>query len=251
MNRFLTCTALGLVLGMTPALAQQPRADDAENPPALEQPAAPEAVPSEPAAPSDPAAPVPGDTSEMTPSQPDAALPQSSEAPSAAEPAAPPSSSADAPQSIDPAAPPSSSAEAPQSIEPAAPKTAESSGGTQFLLKQESSDYLASNLIGKSVYNSQDEVIGDINDLVSDESGKIVGVLLGSGGFLGIGEKDVAIRFEELKLARDENNDVKVIANLDQEMLASAPDYEKLSEKSVSVGASGENSDQRGSSQTY
>ena len=235
MNRFLTCTALGLVLGMTPALAQQPPADDAENPPALEQPAAPEAVPSEPAAPSDPAAPVPGDTSEMAPSQPDATLPQSSEAPPAAEPATPPSSSADAPQAI----------------EPAAPKSAEASGGTQFLLKQESDDYLASNLIGKSVYNSQDEVIGDINDLVSDESGKIVGVLLGSGGFLGIGEKDVAIRFEELKIARDENNDLKVIANLDQEMLASAPDYEKLSEQNVSVGASGESSDQRGSSQTY
>jgi sporulation protein YlmC with PRC-barrel domain len=236
MNRFLTCTALGLVLGLTPALAQQPPTDDAANPLALEQPAVPEAVPSEPAAPSDPAAPVPGDTSEMTPSQPDAALPQSSEAPKAVEPGASPSSSAEA---------------APQSIEPAAPKTAEAAGGTQFLLKQESGDYLASNLIGKSVYNSQDEVIGDINDLVSDESGKIVGVLLGSGGFLGIGEKDVAIRFEELKLARDENNDIKVIANLDQETLASAPDYEKLSEQAVSVGASDEKSDQRGSSQTY
>jgi hypothetical protein len=235
MNRFLTCTALGLVLGMTPALAQQAPADDAANPPALEQPVAPEAVPSEPAAPSDPAAPVPGDTSEMAPSQPDATLPQASEAP----------------QSIEPATPPSSSAEAPQSIEPAAPKSAEASSGTQFLLKQESGDYLASNLIGKSVYNSQDEVIGDINDLVSDESGKIVGVLIGSGGFLGMGEKDVAIRFEELKLARDENNDVKVIANLDQDTLASAPDYEKLSEQAVSVGASGEASDQRGSSQTY
>jgi hypothetical protein len=238
MNRFLTCTALGLVLGLTPALAQQPPADDAANPPALEQPAQPEAVPSEPAAPSDPAAPVPGDTSEMAPSQPDATLPQSSEAP----------------QSIEPAAPPSSSAEAPQSIEPAAPKSADAadaSGGTQFLLKQESGDYLASNLIGKSVYNSQDEVIGDINDLVSDEGGKIVGVLLGSGGFLGIGEKDVAIRFEELKLARDENNDIKVIVNLDQETLAAAPDYEKLSEQAVSVGASDDKSDGRGSSQTY
>jgi hypothetical protein len=221
MNRFLSCTALGLVLGLTPALAQQPPADDAANPPALEQPAAPEAVPSEPSTPSDPAEPVPGDTSEMAPA-PDANLPQSSEAPPAAE----------------PATPPSSSAEAPTSIEPAAPKSAEASGGTQFLLKQESGDYLASSLIGKSVYNSQDEVIGDINDLISDEGGKIVGVLLGSGGFLGLGEKDVAIRYEELKLARDENNDVKVIANLDQDMLASAPDYEKLSEQNVSVGAS-------------
>ena len=48
---------------------------------------------------------------------------------------------------------------------------------------------LASNLIGQSVVNSQDESIGDINDLVTDESGKVIAVLVGSGGFLGLGEK--------------------------------------------------------------
>lgn len=234
MNRFLTCTALGLVLGLTPALAQQPPADDAANPPALEQPSQPEALPSEPSQPSDPAAPIPGDTSEMTPSQPDAGLPQSSEAP-LSEPSSPPS------------------AEAPQSIEPAAPKSAEAQSGTQFLMKQESGDYLASSLIGKSVYNSQDEVIGDINDLVTDESGKFVAVLIGHGGFLGMGEKDVAIRFEDLKLTRDEDNDIKVIANMSEDTLASAPDYEKLSEQNVSVGASDGDDvrDQKGGSETY
>ena len=125
--------------------------------------------------------------------------------------------------------------------------------GTQFLMKQESGDYLASSLIGKSVYNSQDEVIGDINDLVTDESGKFVAVLIGHGGFLGMGEKDVAIRFEDLKLTRDEDNDIKVIANMSQDTLASAPDYEKLSEQNVSVGASDSDDvrDQKGASETY
>jgi hypothetical protein len=224
MNRLLTCTALGLVLGLAPALAQ----DDTQAPPAaVEQPALPsEAVPSEPSQPSDPAAPIPGDTSEA----PNPALPPAAEAPES-EPALP---SAEAPSS-EPASPPS--AEAPQSIEPAAPKSAEAPSGTQFLTKQESSDYLASNLIGESVYNSQDEVIGDINDLVSDETGKFVAVLIGTGGFLGMGEKDVALRFEDLRFTRDESNDIKVIANMSKDMIASAPDYEKLSEQSVAVGS--------------
>jgi hypothetical protein len=218
------------VLGLAPALAQdQPPADDAQTPPAAsEQPATPpEAMPSQPSEPSGPAAPAPGDTSEMMPSQPDADLPKASEAPQP---------DATSPQS----------SEAPKSIEPAAPKSAEAAGGAQFLSKQESTDYLASNLIGESVYNSQDEVIGDINDLVSDSGGKFVAVLIGTGGFLGLGEKDIAIRFEDLKLTRDENNDVKVVADLSNDMIVSAPDYETLTEQSVAVGAS----DQRGASGT-
>jgi len=218
MNRLLSCTALGLVLGLSPALAEpQLPADDTQAPPALEQPAQPsEVMPSEPSEPSDPAAPIPGDTSEA---QPNPASPPSAEAPST-EPASPPS------------------AEAPQPIEPAAPKSAEASGGAQFLTKQESGDVLASNLIGESVYNGQDEAIGGINDLVTDESGKVVAVLIGAGGFLGMGEKDVAIRFEDLRLVREEDNGIKVIADLNQDTLASAPDYETLAEQQVAVGSS-------------
>jgi len=218
MNRLLSCTALGLVLGLSPALAEpQLPADDTQAPPALEQPAQPsEVMPSEPSEPSDPAAPIPGDTSEAQPN-----------------PASPPS--AEAPQS-EPASPPS--AEAPQPIEPVAPKSAEASGGAQFLTKQESGDVLASNLIGESVYNGQDEAIGGINDLVTDKSGKVVAVLIGAGGFLGMGEKDVAIRFEDLRLVREEDNGIKVIADLNQDTLASAPDYETLAEQQVAVGSS-------------
>jgi len=230
MNRLLTCTALGLVLGLSPALAQD-QGGDTQSPPALQDPAQPsEVTPSDPGEPSDPAAPIPGDSSEMSPSQPDASPPQA-QAPS--EPVSPPS--AEAPSS-EPATPPT--AEAPKSIEPAAPSTAEAPGGSQFLSRQESSDYLASNLIGESVYNSQDEAIGTINDLITDNSGKIVAVLVGYGGFLGMGDKDVALRFEDLRIAREDNNDLKVVANVSQDVLASAPDYETLSEQNVTVGKS-------------
>ena len=80
-------------------------------------------------------------------------------------------------------------------------------------------------------------MVGDINDLVTDRSGKIVAVVVGSGGFLGLGEKDVALRFEDLKLARDENDSVKIVADVNKEILAAAPDYETLAEQEVTVGS--------------
>lgn len=211
MNRFLTCTAVGLFLGLAPALAEpQLPADDAQTPPAVNQPSQiPEVMPDS-AQPSEPAAPIPGDSSQVTPSPM---------------------------QPGDSAAPPAQSSEAPLSIEPAAPKAADASGSGQFLSKQASDDVLATNLIGQSVYNAQDENVGDINDLVSDRGGKIVAVLIGSGGFLGLGEKDVAVRFEDLKLARDESDNVKIIADLNKETLAAAPDYETLYEQKVTVGS--------------
>jgi len=239
MTRFLTCTAVGLFLGLTPALAEpQLPADDAQTPPAVNEPSQiPEVMP-DPAQPSDPAAPIPGDSSQVTPApmQPgdDAALPaQSSQA-----------------QPGDDASPPAQPSEAPLSIEPAAPKSAEASGGGQFLAKQASDDWLASNLIGQSVYNAKDENVGDINDLVTDRDGKIVAVLIGSGGFLGLGEKDVAVRFEDLKLARDENNSIKVVADLSKETLASAPDYETLSEQTLTVGSAKGDREDAGGEQT-
>ena len=231
MNRFLTTTAVGLFLGLAPAMAQQdlPPADEGQTPPAVNAPAQiPEVMP-DPAQPADPAAPIPGDSSQVIPAP---AEPGSD--------AAPPAQSSQAPQSIEPGgdtAAPAQSSQAPQPMEPAAPKSAEASGGPEFLAKQANDDWLASNLIGHTVYNAQDEIVGDINDLVTDRDGKIVAALVGSGGFLGIGQKDVALRFEDLKLARDENDSVKIIADVNKEVLAAAPDYQTLAEQEVTVGA--------------
>lgn len=58
---------------------------------------------------------------------------------------------------------------------------------------------------------------------MTDRNGKIVAALIGVGGFLGLGEKDVAVRFEDLTLGRDENNDVKVTLDVNKKTLTSAP----------------------------
>ena len=57
----------------------------------------------------------------------------------------------------------------------------------------------SSKLIGVNVYNDNNEKIGDIEELIVDKSGKIDNVVLGVGGFLGMGEHYVAVPMEKLK----------------------------------------------------
>jgi sporulation protein YlmC with PRC-barrel domain len=57
----------------------------------------------------------------------------------------------------------------------------------------------ASKLVGVNVYNEANEKIGDINDVILDKSGKAEKVILGVGGFLGMGEHNVAVAFDKLK----------------------------------------------------
>jgi sporulation protein YlmC with PRC-barrel domain len=60
-------------------------------------------------------------------------------------------------------------------------------------------EWRASKLLGVNVYNEANEKIGDINEVILDRSGKVANVILGVGGFLGMGEHYVAIAFDKLK----------------------------------------------------
>jgi sporulation protein YlmC with PRC-barrel domain len=61
----------------------------------------------------------------------------------------------------------------------------------------------ASDLEGLNVYNQNNETIGDISELIVDNSGKIQAVVVGVGGFLGIGERDVAIPFDQIRFVNE------------------------------------------------
>ncbi len=64
-------------------------------------------------------------------------------------------------------------------------------------------DWRASKLVGLSVYNDNDESIGSINDLLTDKSGNIKAVVIGVGGFLGMGSHLVAISFDKIKFVNE------------------------------------------------
>ena len=61
----------------------------------------------------------------------------------------------------------------------------------------------ASKLIGLDIYNDQDEKLGDINELILDKDGKIAAVVIGVGGFLGMGEHDIAVTLDKLKFVEE------------------------------------------------
>src|ERR1700677_1919401 len=60
-------------------------------------------------------------------------------------------------------------------------------------------DWRTSKVVGLSVYNDNNESIGSINDLLTDKSGTIKAVVLGVGGFLGVGAHLVAVPFDKVK----------------------------------------------------
>jgi len=76
----------------------------------------------------------------------------------------------------------------------------------------------------QSVYDTRDNKIGDVKDLLLDESGKINAVIIGVGGFLGMGEKNVAVPFSSLKVA-EKNGDRYLVMETTKEALETAPDY--------------------------
>jgi sporulation protein YlmC with PRC-barrel domain len=64
-------------------------------------------------------------------------------------------------------------------------------------------NWRASKVVGLSVYNDKNESVGSINDLLTDKNGKIVAVVIGVGGFLGVGEHLVAVPFEKVKFSTE------------------------------------------------
>ena len=103
-----------------------------------------------------------------------------------------------------PASPsPNSSTPAPSAM-PSASSTSGSAMSGSFMTKIDPHQMLASELIGTKVISANNESIGDINDVIVDRNGQAVAAVVGVGGFLGIGEKDVAVPFKSLEFATRE-----------------------------------------------
>ena len=63
----------------------------------------------------------------------------------------------------------------------------------------QSGQWRASKLVGLNVYNEQNEKLGDISEILLDKSGKVDGVIIGVGGFLGMGQHDIKVELSKLK----------------------------------------------------
>jgi sporulation protein YlmC with PRC-barrel domain len=108
-------------------------------------------------------------------------------------------------------APADSTAAAP--VDPAAPAadaTAEATADTTDMSAGAAVDFSMmkeEDLIGKRVYGKADEDVGEISAVSMDASGKITGAIVDVGGFLGIGEKKVALGADQLTVMKEASGD--------------------------------------------
>jgi uncharacterized protein YrrD len=79
--------------------------------------------------------------------------------------------------------------------------------------------------MGKAVQNPNGDKIGTVKDILFDDQGNMSAVIIGVGGFLGIGEKSVGIPFNMVKPMKDANGNLVLTASLDKDSVNSAPDF--------------------------
>ena len=117
---------------------------------------------------------------------------------------------------------------APSNTSPATNATAGSAataGSTQFLTQQDQGQFRASKFVGLAIYGQDDQRIGDVNEILIDGSGNAKAVVLGVGGFLGIGERHVAVDPSAVTMTRDANNKWRAVLNTTADQLKSAPEF--------------------------
>jgi sporulation protein YlmC with PRC-barrel domain len=95
---------------------------------------------------------------------------------------------------------------------------------TQFQTSVPAEALTISNYYDQDVYDNQNNKIGDVNDILVDKEGRVSAVIVGVGGFLGVGEKDVAVPFNALKVA-EKDGDRYLVMNTSKEALEKAPGY--------------------------
>src|SRR4051794_2300634 len=61
----------------------------------------------------------------------------------------------------------------------------------------------ASKLIGVNIYNEQNEKLGDISEIILDKEGKVLGYVIGVGGFLGMGQHDILVEPSKIKFSNE------------------------------------------------
>jgi sporulation protein YlmC with PRC-barrel domain len=91
--------------------------------------------------------------------------------------------------------------------------------------------WLTSDIYKADVYDNAENKIGVVNDLIVDNSGNVTTAVIGVGGFLGAGKKEVAVPFQDLKVVSRDNK-YWLVLNQTKEQLKAAPAYSATPESS-------------------
>jgi hypothetical protein len=106
-------------------------------------------------------------------------------------------------------------------------ESGESAARPSGLKPAATTDISAERLINTTVYAANDENVGEVGDVILTEDGKIDAVILDVGGFLGIGEKPVAVAFDDLEIMADSAGKLYVYSKFTRDQLDAAQKYVK------------------------
>jgi len=137
-----------------------------------------------------------------------------------------------------PAVTPATPAPAAKSTEMSTP-AASSTNSAKFINSQRQDQFLASKFKGTDVIGSDDKKIGDVSDILFDKGGKIEAYVVGVGGFLGIGAKDVALApnaFQIVPGDKSKNESDKLRLSMTQDELKQAANFEPYKAPSSTTG---------------
>jgi hypothetical protein len=127
--------------------------------------------------------------------------------------------------STTPTSPSTPSVTAPSTSPPTAAAT--TSGKATFIHQQTSDQFLASKFKGTDVIGADDVKIGDVSDILFDKDQKILAYVVGVGGFLGIGSKDVAIEPASFQVVPGKDaSDYKLRLSMTKDELKAAAAFE-------------------------
>ena len=116
---------------------------------------------------------------------------------------------------------------------------AASTSSAKFINSQRQDQFLASKFKGTDVIGTDDKKIGDVSDILFDKDGKIEAYVVGVGGFLGIGAKDVALAPSAFQIVagRQVEERVRQAPTLhDQDELKQAANFEPYKAPSSTTG---------------
>jgi sporulation protein YlmC with PRC-barrel domain len=121
-------------------------------------------------------------------------------------------------------------------------QTAPTGGAGAIMTQQQTGEMLAEDIIGANVRNAQNESIGSVSDLILDQNGQLKGAVISVGGFLGIGDKKVAVPWSEVKMSSaatasgsaggsTASADPVVMVNMTKDQLKEAPAYKTVAQQ--------------------
>jgi len=94
-----------------------------------------------------------------------------------------------------------------------------------ILYHQSEHTVLASTLMDADVVNGEGDDVGDVEDVLLYPEGRVRGILMEVGGFLGLGEKTIAVDFSRLQVMRDEDNAFVVVLRATEDEVDAAPAF--------------------------